>query len=386
MKLIDICLRELKSTLSDHRRLLFLLGALWAYLFLFGALYAPGIVRDIPVVFYDADQTALSQELIELIDSSDTFKWQTNAVSEEEMLTILEEKGAYAAIEIPADFSKNIRTGRNSNVMFMVNGSNIIFTSMSSMAIQDIINNFSDKVAVRQLALKTGVDTKRLSEKLTPVNFNWRLINNPTQTYLLFFCIGLALTAFQTGLLMTAGATVHQDLGEFRLLKGTPWLRLFIGKFIVLWIIAQLSFIVFLFLAQDVWGIPMRCSFSEIYFLCAAASAAFLAGGMGLAPYFKNELNFLRGCLLYVVPSFILSGYTWPLFAMPEGIQWLAKICFPITWVITPARNLMLSGTTSNYSSNIFILLLMTAIFSILAIHGYKRRYALWQKAISSIP
>lgn len=163
MKLIDICLRELKSTLSDHRRLLFLLGALWAYLFLFGALYAPGIVRDIPVVFYDADQTALSQELIELIDSSDTFKWQTNAVSEEEMLTILEEKGAYAAIEIPADFSKNIRTGRNSNVMFMVNGSNIIFTSMSSMAIQDIINNFSDKVAVRQLALKTGVDTKRLS-------------------------------------------------------------------------------------------------------------------------------------------------------------------------------------------------------------------------------
>lgn len=380
MNLIDICRRELKNTIKDHRRLLFLLGALWAYLFLFGALYAPGIVRDIPVVFYDADQTALSRELIELIEDGDTFKWQANAETEEDMLAALEAKEAFVAIEIPADFSKNIRAGRSSNVMFMVNGSNIIFTSMSSMAIQDIVNDFSDKVAIRQMALKTGVNSQKLSEKLTPVNFNWRLINNPTQTYLLFFCIGLALTAFQTGLLMTAGASVHQDLRELCLLKGTPWCRLFIGKFIVLWSIAQVSFIVFIFLAQDVWGIPMRCSFGQIYLLCAAASATFLAGGMGAAPYFKNELNFLRGCLLYIVPSFILSGYTWPLFAMPEPVQWLARICFPITWVITPARNLMLSGTTGNYADNICILIIFTAIFFFLFIHGYQKRYAIWQR------
>ena len=61
MRLIDICKRELISSVKDPKRLLFLMGALWAYFLIFGALYLPGVVRDIPLVIYDADQTKIGR-------------------------------------------------------------------------------------------------------------------------------------------------------------------------------------------------------------------------------------------------------------------------------------------------------------------------------------
>ena len=379
MRLIDICKRELISSVKDPKRLLFLMGALWAYFLIFGALYLPGMVRDIPLVIYDADQTTLSRQLVQEIQDNDAFVCQLEADTEEAMLKSLEEKETFVAVEIPADFSKEVRNGRYSNVMFMVNGSNMVFTSMSGLALQDTVNAFSDKVAVKQMALRTGVNNERLSQKLTPVSFNWRILNNPTQSYLLFFCVGLALTAFQTGTLMTVGAAVHQDLTEFKLLEGTPLPRLLLGKFIALWLLAQCSFIPFLLWGKDIWGINMHCSFWDIYLLGAVGSGAFICLGLGLAPYFKDEMNYIRACLLYVVPAFLLSGYTWPLFAMPDYMQWFAKVFFPITWFITPARSLVLSGATEHYGLNILVLVLMALLALPLAIREYKVKYAAWK-------
>ena len=144
MRLIDICKRELINSVKDPKRLLFLMGALWAYFLIFGALYLPGMVRDIPLVIYDAYQTALSRQLVQEIQDNDAFVCQLEADTEEAMLKSLEEKETFVAVEIPADFSKEIRNGRYSNVMFMVNGSNMVFTSMSGLALQDTVNAFSD--------------------------------------------------------------------------------------------------------------------------------------------------------------------------------------------------------------------------------------------------
>lgn len=379
MRMINICKRELISSFKDPKRLLFLIGALWAYFLIFGALYIPAMVRGIPLVIYDAAQTSLSRQLVQEIEENDTFSWQIEVNNEEAMLKSLADKEAIVSIEIPADFSKEIQRGHYSNVMFMVNGSNMVFTSVSGLALQDTVNAFSDKVAVTQMELRTGVNKEILSQKLTPVFFNWRIINNPTQSYVLFFCVGLALTAFQTGTLMAVGAAVHQDLREFKLLEGTPLLRLLLGKFIILWGLAQCSLVPFLLFGKNIWDINMHCSLGEIYLLGAVASGTFICLGLGMAPYFKNEMNYVRACLLYVVPAFLLSGYTWPLFAMPESMQWLAKVLFPITWFITPARSFILSGATEHYGMNIMVLGGISLLAIPLALRGYEAKYAVWK-------
>ena len=54
-------LAEAKNMLiKDPRRIIFLVGASIAYLVLFSILYSPGIVKNIPLVIYDEDNSMAS--------------------------------------------------------------------------------------------------------------------------------------------------------------------------------------------------------------------------------------------------------------------------------------------------------------------------------------
>ena len=59
---------------KDPRRIIFIIGAPIAYLFLFGLLYSPQIVNHIPIAICDEDQTPLSRAIIQQL--SDVYKRQ----------------------------------------------------------------------------------------------------------------------------------------------------------------------------------------------------------------------------------------------------------------------------------------------------------------------
>src|SRR5690242_18860336 len=120
MNLFEIVKRELKQMfIEDRRRVNFIFGASLAYLFIFGLLYAPHVVKNVPIVICDEDQSSLSRELIQALDDSERLKIILETSSEEEMLESLKEKRAYAAIHIPHDFTQKVTAGRSSPVLLM---------------------------------------------------------------------------------------------------------------------------------------------------------------------------------------------------------------------------------------------------------------------------
>ena len=59
MSILSLIRRELANAfLHDARRAIFLFGAATAYLILFGILYYPGVVKEIPTVVCDEEHTA----------------------------------------------------------------------------------------------------------------------------------------------------------------------------------------------------------------------------------------------------------------------------------------------------------------------------------------
>lgn len=217
--------------LKDPRRLIFIFGAPLAYLLLFKMLYAPNLVKEIPLVIYDAENTKLSREIVTGFSDSDSFKVVAQAASEEEMLRFIRDKRAFVALEIPADFSRQT----NSTVLCTINGANIILTNVASAAAQEILNSISDKVAAQRASLRLGLNEKFAAKKIQPVITTLRVLGNPTQGYLLFFPIGLALAAFQQGLIFTIGAAIINE----RQLK---FWRLIFGKTIFYWAMMARTF------------------------------------------------------------------------------------------------------------------------------------------------
>lgn len=361
MSILSLIRRELANAfLHDARRAIFLFGAATAYLILFGILYYPGVVKEIPTVVCDEEHTAYSRLLIRQVDDDERLGLVRVVADEGEARDMLRQKEVYAAVIIPADFSHDILNGRSAKVLFMLNGANIITTNIATTAGNDIVNTFNTRFAARQAALRTSGDEQMLKKRISPVETTLRVLNNPTQSYMVFFVTGLAMAAMQQGFFLAIGAAVQCDFRNPEL-KGTSKGKLLVVKVGVYWVLSILSFGLVCVLAR-LLGIPDRASIQSLGLLAGAFSFAAISLGLFASSIFHNELQFVRASVMYTVPAFIFGGYTWPLEAMDPVTQVVAQ-AFPMAWMSNAVRELFLSGHLATLSHNLTALTVMGVIF-----------------------
>ncbi len=362
MSILSLIRRELANAfLHDARRAIFLFGAATAYLILFGILYYPGVVKEIPTVVCDEEHTAYSRLLIRQVDDDERLGLVRVVADEGEARDMLRRKEVYAAVIIPADFSHDILNGRSAKVLFMLNGANIITTNIATTAGNDIVNTFNTRFAARQAALRTSGDEQMLKKRISPVETTLRVLNNPTQSYMMFFMVGLAMAAMQQGIFLAVGAAVQGDFKDTEGLKGAPKAAVLVVKVAVYWLLSVLSFALVCVISYGL-GIPDRASVTALLTLASAFSFAAVSLGLFASSLFHNELQFVRASIMYTVPAFIFGGYTWPLEAMDPVTQVVAQ-AFPMAWMSNAVRELFLSGHLATLSHNLTALTVMGVIF-----------------------
>lgn len=362
MGFIALIRRELANAfLHDARRAIFLFGAATAYLILFGILYYPGVVKEIPTVVCDEEHTAYSRLLTRQVDDDERLGLVRVVADEGEARDMLRRKEVYAAVIIPADFSHDILNGRSAKVLFMLNGANIITTNIATTAGNDIVNTFNTRNAARQAALRTSGDEQMLKKRISPVETTLRVLNNPTQSYMMFFMVGLAMAAMQQGIFLAVGAAVQGDFKDTEGLKGAPKAAVLVVKVAVYWLLSVLSFALVCVISYGL-GIPDRASVTALLTLASAFSFAAVSLGLFASSLFHNELQFVRASIMYTVPAFIFGGYTWPLEAMDPVTQVVAQ-AFPMAWMSNAVRELFLSGHLATLSHNLTALTVMGVIF-----------------------
>ena len=362
MGFIALIRRELANAfLHDARRAIFLFGAATAYLILFGILYYPGIVKEIPTVVCDEEHTAYSRLLTHQVDDDERLGLVRVVADEGEARDMLCQKEVYAAVIIPADFSHDILNGRSAKVLFMLNGANIITTNIATTAGNDIVNTFNTRFAARQAALRTSGDEQMLKKRISPVETTLRVLNNPTQSYMMFFMVGLAMAAMQQGIFLAVGAAVQGDFKDTEGLKGAPKAAVLVVKVAVYWLLSVLSFALVCVISYGL-GIPDRASVTALLTLASAFSFAAVSLGLFASSLFHNELQFVRASIMYTVPAFIFGGYTWSLEAMDPVTQVVAQ-AFPMAWMSNAVRELFLSGHLATLSHNLTALTVMGVIF-----------------------
>lgn len=365
-------LRELKQAfLKDPRRATFLFGAALAYSIIFGILYMPGVVKHVPFVVYDEEQSVLSRDLTRRFEDNENFKIVGYVSSQEELQQALIDKKAYVALQIPADLSKKVKTGSSSNILFHVNGSNIILTNITSSAAQDIIAEFSDAVAAKNAAMRTSGNEILLKKKLSPVHSQLRVSNNPTQSYMMFFLLGLACAAYQQGIFLAVGAAVYSEYEDRKIHKQVGAIRILTVKFATYLLMSIASWGLIL-LAMHAFNLTTKSSLLPLFMLGTAFAFAAIAMSMMFATLFHRESQYVRASIMYTVPAFIFGGYTWPIESMGVVTSTLAAI-FPMAYLSNAVRYLFLSGSLYTLSFNLSVLCLMGCVFGAVAYYRFPR-------------
>ena len=365
--------REVKQLfIKDPKRAMYLFGACAIYILLFGLLYGPHVMSKVPIAIYDEDNTSLSRSLIQAFDDSDRFQIIAYVTSREELNNILHEKQAQAAITIPLDFSRNIKTGHSVPVLVDVNATNLIIANSALSSAQEIIQSISTGVATTKLE-SSGQLPEQALHKVAPVTLGVRILYNSTLSYLDFFVLGLAMAALQQGILLSVGASMISEYQNLQELQEVSTWQVIAGKLLPYWLFGTLSFLMALALSTLAFQIPFNGTFISLLVLGTVFSFTATALASLMAAICRDEVSFTQLSLAYTVPAFIFSGYTWPKHSM-DTLSTLISSTFPLTYFADTIRSLMITGHAPSLQTNILILLLIGITLLIISTSLYRKK------------
>ena len=332
---------------------------------LFGAIYYQGKVTQVPVVIYDADKSELSRMLITGFKDSERLNIYKHVESVEELTEEMDNQRAEAGIILPHNLKKNVKSGQSQEIPVILSGLNSMNMSTASAAINQVIATYSSGINVKVMA-GNGISSKKGMQAVQSLSYKSRTWYNPSSSYEVYMLLGLMGMILQqvAFLAVSLSFSKERETGVWKnlIFSKIKSKELVFGKFAIYFIIFFLDAIIMLTLGIKLFKIPMLGSVNALLVLTAAFVGSVLMLGMFISSLLKSQVQAIQLSMMIAVPSYMLSGYTWPVFNMHIILQKLSAV-LPLTHYLTSMKSIMYMGqgfsTTVLYDLKCLILIIV---------------------------
>lgn len=338
---------EWKHILKDRRLFLILFFVPILYTVLFGSIYLHHKVTEMATVVIDEDQSPLSRQIIQAFEQSETFQIKKEYHSEEDVKRALSSGEAKVGLIIPSNFEAKLKHGETLPLLTLIDGSNMMISNSATKGANEVITTFSMGYSQKKLQLKQGLQNEEVMNTLSPIPFRYRIMYNSAFNYSDFMLYGLVGAILQQVLFLGIALTItrEKDAGtwhRFEAWRRNPW-RISYAKTAPYFLINFFNTAVTFVIALYAFGAPM--SGSLLVGFAIIVSFTFAVSGIGylISLFSSNQLGSTQTAMLIAVPSFMLSGFTWPFEAMPKVLQVLGHM-LPLTYFLDGVRNVFVKG------------------------------------------
>jgi ABC-2 type transport system permease protein len=347
LKVAAIIRGEWQQILRDKRLFAILMLVPIMYTLMFGYLYSHQRVTEIKTIVYDGDHSQLSRQIIMAFDESEYFHVIGQSYSEGDVPNEIDQGKAQVGIVIPEGLSAKLKHGENVPILTVIDGSNMLFSNAALRASNQIVGTFSIAVSAKKLQLQQGLRAEQLNSTFAPLPFRTRILYNPSFNYSYFLTFGLIGAILQQVLLLGVALTITRDKENglwhnYGCFRQTPW-RLAYGKTAPYFLIGFANTIVALFLSFYVFHLPFHGFLLPSLVLSVSFVFALLGIGYAASQFSPNQLQATQTTMLVAVPSFLLSGFTWPFDAMPQSLSFLGHL-LPLTYFLDGVREVFIKG------------------------------------------
>jgi len=359
--------REFKLFFKDSTLVSVFLLAPVIYALLIGMVYKNGKVENLPVMIIDQDNTPLSNQLTDMIRENEKLDIVSirynNTLTQEELIR----EKAVLAIVIPDRFEADILQKRYPEINTYINTTNLVTANLASGAAQMTIGSFSAGVEISALKKKEGSP----SPQYEPFKANYIRLFNPGANYFTYMWPGMIMVVFQQVLLLGLAVSFSREFEQntFRtelLSRTRSAVKMILVKVIPFWVLSVGIATLFYFFHQ--WfNAPMPYALWPFAVNTAIFVVAVSMLGVCMSILFKDSLRATQILMLMAAPAFIIGGYSWPLEAMPAGVQILAN-AIPLTPFLE-AHKMMLfqKASFTDILPDISTLLLQILVYGILS-------------------
>lgn len=339
---IAVARKETRQIVGDSRSLFLALGIPVMLMILFG--YALSLdVDNIPIAVWDQDLSPQSREFLDRMTSSSYFKTALVTQSYSEIVSAIDSNYCSVGIIIPYDFSENLKKGKQTFVQALVDGSDSTRAGLAIVYLETILGTF--ELDFKNEALTRQSVAARVS---LPVEPRIKLMYNPELQSRNNIIPGLiAIIMMVIAALLTSLTIVREkETGTLEQLISTPVKsnELIVGKLIPYFVLGYVDLLLVYLMGQYVFQVPFRGNLLIMFivssiFLIGALSVGFLISVIAKNQFFATQLALLGTFL----PTFLLSGFVFPISNMPYVLQIVTYIV-PARQLITILRAIYLKG------------------------------------------
>jgi ABC-2 type transport system permease protein len=346
-RITEIIRKELLQVFRNRRTRTALFIPPMIQLIIFG--YAVNLdVDHIKTAFMDEDHSPMSRELMAAFSGSGRFEVQAYPQSEEEARKLLDEGRVLAVVRVLPGFAKDLERARNASVQVLIDGTNSNTASLVQSYASEIVAGYDRNITIEQQIRRAMASGGNVSLRAPQIDTRSRVWFNPDLRSRNYFVPGVMtnLIMVVTVMLTAMGIVREKEMGTMEQLMVTPIrpLELMIGKTLPFAAVGLMDVMMVTTLALLVFHVPFRGNFLLLLFCATLFLMTSLGTGLFISTISKTQQQALMSSFFFATPTFMLSGFAFPIRNMPQVVQYLTYLN-PLRYFVEIVRGIFLRGT-----------------------------------------
>lgn len=316
----SIILNEFKTISGSFAIVLVLMGGIFMYGLLYNYMYAPDLVRNVPVVVVDNSKTHLSREYIHLLNATPQVDVIATGEDYTEAQELMKKDEAAGILYLPHDFTNRVSRGDESIfIMYETTSAFLYYLAMQEASAGSMLA-LNDRYRPEMAVFLPGKDAAQLS-MTKPIGVSGTALYNPTEGYGTYLIPAVLIVIMFQTLLMVIGMISGEER-QFKLLQiYTPSIeqsmRLVAGKTFVYMILYAIFSLFLLGLIPLIFDLPDIGNVWNIIMLLIPFLMASSFLGLTASIFFTDSDAPLLMIAFFSVGLIFLSGVSYPLELMP---------------------------------------------------------------------
>ncbi|NGP87162.1 ABC transporter permease [Fodinibius halophilus] len=370
--------RELKLFFSNSVAVFIFFAAPIGYALMVGSTYMQGKLTNLEVIVVDADNTPLSNKMIDALDDNQYLDVAEVQYLQKEVEQKVVENDYVAAIYIPDEFEGNILQKRQPEVNVELNGSNMVSGNYASSGIQKVLGTLNAGIEIESMK-KQGLPEATAKTQFQPFNVTVNRFYNPANNYLQFIWPGIMGAVMQQVILIVMALSFamefeNESFRKLVKLSDSPTFLIFI-KSLPIMVLTFLMWGLVYYGFYPLFKVMLPAAMLSNWILVFLFTLANVFLGILVSICFPSQLKATEILMAISMPSFILSGFTWPLNGMPEWVVTYVSNLIPLTHFLKAYRKLELMGASlGNVMQQFWVLIIMCVVLFVLSYFALQYR------------
>ncbi|MHB1300955.1 MAG: ABC transporter permease [Burkholderiales bacterium] len=331
-------------------------------------------IKHVPLCIYDQENSQQSRAIVGQFVSSGWFSISRSLDRQAGIRHAMDRGECTAALVIPVDFSRRLATTGSANMQAVFDATDVNTTNIALGYAQGVVAQANAQIAAHWNA-SHGVHPSLVGQvDLEPGTwFNETLDSRdfiiPGVVAVILALVGAQLTSLTI--------SREWERGTMEQLISTPVtaLEVMLGKLIPYFAIGLVDAGFCLVSAVFWFGVPFRGSITTLFVTTSLFIIVVLGIGYLISVRIRSQLGASQIALLVtMLPTTLLSGYTFPIDQMPAPIQAITLIVYP-RYFVTILRAIFLKGSgLSDLWMPIFGLSCYALVILWLAARAFRKR------------